>query len=177
MNCYVYKWTHTPTMNWYVGSRTSRNARIDDGYICSSRTVRSLIQSNLDQWSRTIVATGTAEEMYALETEILQLVDARADQRSYNRHNNDGIAQPGWNRGLPMSEETKEIQRSQRLGKSTAKKGRTYPGSHSEEARKKKSLAMLGNTRSQGKPWSEARRQAHLNKAVKNSQLLNIQGE
>ena len=168
MNCYVYKWTYKPTLMWYVGSRTSRNANIDDGYICSSRTVRTMILNNKDDWERTIVATGTAEEMYDLETEILQLIDARADRRSYNQHNNDGIAQPGWNRGIAMSEETKEIQRLQRLGKSTAKKGRKYPGSHSEEARKKKSLAMMGNTRSKGKPWSEARRQAQLNRTVKN---------
>lgn len=102
MKCYVYKWTHIPSLKWYIGSRTSKKAKgPDDGYICSSKTVRSLIAANPQDWQRTIVATGDAEEMYELETTILQLVDARADERSFNRHNNHkGIAVGGWNKGL-----------------------------------------------------------------------------
>lgn len=86
---YVYKWTHLPTLNWYVGSRTSKHAHPDDGYICSSKTVKASILSNVDDWRKEIIATGTAEEMYELESEILQTTDARNDPRSYNKHNND----------------------------------------------------------------------------------------
>lgn len=102
MKCYVYKWTHIPTMMWYVGSRTGRKANgPNDGYICSSKFVRNLIAANPGDWQRTIVATGNADEMYELETTILQLFDARSDQRSFNRHNNHkGIAIGGWNKGM-----------------------------------------------------------------------------
>ncbi len=100
-NCFVYKWTHIPTLRWYLGSRTCKNAHPDDGYLCSSKTVAKMIQTDGGNWERTIVATGTKQEMYDLETEILQLFDARADERSYNRHNNHkGIAVGGWNKGL-----------------------------------------------------------------------------
>lgn len=100
MNCFVYKWTHKPTRCWYVGSHTSRKADPNNGYICSSKTVRKMIESVPSDWERTIIATGSKQEMYDLETEILQLFDAASDERSYNRHNNHkGIAVGGWNRG------------------------------------------------------------------------------
>jgi hypothetical protein len=87
--CYVYKWTHLPTLCWYVGSRYSKRAHPDDGYICSSKTVKSMIKNNPEQWTRTVIATGTADEMYALETDILTSCDAKNSPRSYNQHNND----------------------------------------------------------------------------------------
>ena len=100
-NCYVYKWTHIPTLMWYVGSRTGKNSNPNDGYICSSKTVKRMILENPSEWERTIISTGTKEEMYVLETEILQLFDARGDKRSFNRHNNHkGICVGGWNKGL-----------------------------------------------------------------------------
>lgn len=101
MQCFVYKWTHIPTLKWYVGSRTNKKAHLNDGYICSSKTVKKLINANPNQWQRTIIATGSKEEMYNLETEILQLFDARNDIRSFNRHNNhEGLCPGGWNKGL-----------------------------------------------------------------------------
>ena len=100
-NCFVYKWTHTPTRSWYIGSHTSQKAHPNNGYICSSKTVRELIKSNPKDWVRTTVATGDKQEMYQLETTILQTFDARRDERSYNRHNNHkGAYRGGWNKGL-----------------------------------------------------------------------------
>jgi hypothetical protein len=99
--CYVYKWTHEPSKKWYVGSRTGKNSNPNDGYVCSSSTVRKLIATNPSDWTRTIIAIGNADEMYDLETEILQTFDARSDERSFNRHNNHkGIAIGGWNKGM-----------------------------------------------------------------------------
>ena len=95
---YVYKWTHIPTMMWYVGSRTSKNAHPNDGYICSSKYVNPMIKSNPSDWTREIIEVGTAQAMKDLEAEILQLFDAAGDPRSFNKNN----AKPngGWNAGI-----------------------------------------------------------------------------
>ena len=137
---------------------------MDDGYICSS-PIKGLIINNPNDWERTIIDFGDRKEMFDLETEILQLFDAKNDERSFNKHNNT-LAEPGWNLGIPMSDETKELQRKVKLGKTSLKKGRKYPNSHSEEARKKKSEMMKGDTRNKGKPWSEARRNAYITKQL-----------
>ena len=90
LSSYVYKWTHLPSMMWYVGSRTAKNCHLDDGYICSSKTVKPLILQNIQEWKRTIIASGNKEEMRALETEILVLFDAKNDKKSFNKHNQNG---------------------------------------------------------------------------------------
>ena len=87
---FVYKWTHQPTLRWYIGSRTAQGCHPKDGYICSSRQVKPLIESAGSEWTRTIIATGTPKDMLELETLILETVDARLDPRSYNQHNGDG---------------------------------------------------------------------------------------
>lgn len=84
---YVYKWTHIPSLQWYVGSRTAAGCHLNDGYICSSKTVKPLIEASPLEWMRTIIATGTPTEMRELEQEILNTFDAAAEPRSLNRHN------------------------------------------------------------------------------------------
>lgn len=91
MSAFVYKWTHIPSMKWYVGSRTAKNCHINDGYLCSSKLVKQLILANPTEWKREIISEGSPEEMLNLETTILQTVDAKNDIRSFNNHNNDGI--------------------------------------------------------------------------------------
>jgi len=86
-NCYVYKWTHLPTLNWYVGSRSQDKSHPGDGYICSSLIVKPMVLSKPWEWRREIIATGTKQEMRELEIEILQLFDARNDPKSFNRSN------------------------------------------------------------------------------------------
>ena len=83
---FVYKWTHIPTLKWYVGSRTAKGCHPDDGYICSSRVVKPLIVEHPSEWARTIVGVGTVDEMRELEAEILQLANAKSDPRSFNMH-------------------------------------------------------------------------------------------
>jgi hypothetical protein len=75
-------------MMWYVGSRTSKKCHPNDGYICSSKTVKPLIMSNPLEWVREIVDIGLPDDMYNLETDILRLFDARNDPKSFNKHNN-----------------------------------------------------------------------------------------
>jgi hypothetical protein len=87
---YVYKWTHLPTRKWYVGSRTHKLSRLDDGYMCSSKVVKPLIQQNPQDWKRDIVAVGSVDEVRELETELLTAADAKNDARSFNKHNQDG---------------------------------------------------------------------------------------
>jgi hypothetical protein len=127
---YVYKWTHVPTLNWYVGVRSSKKAHINDGYICSSKIVKKLISDNSNDWVRTIIDVGTPEEMLLLEQEILCLFDAKNDIRSFNKHNSDmkftntgnswngkrsGINNPNY--GKKCSEETKQKLREKALGR------------------------------------------------------------
>lgn len=127
---YVYRWTHMPTGKWYVGSRTAKGSHPNDGYFCSSREVKPLIQSNPSEWNREILATGEPAEMYNLESKLLQESDARNDPMSFNKHNNDGkycIA------GKPLRAETK-------LKISNSLVGRLQ----SEETRAKKSKVFSG---------------------------------
>lgn len=84
---YVYKWTHLPTLKWYVGSRTANKCHPNDGYICSSKIVKPMIIANPNDWRRDIIATGDAKLMRELESEILQTFDAANDTRSFNLHN------------------------------------------------------------------------------------------
>ena len=86
---YVYKWVHIPTGKWYIGSRTRVGAHPNDGYYCSSKTVKPLILANPNEWKREIIATGDPFEMRDLETKLLQDANAKHDNNSFNQHNND----------------------------------------------------------------------------------------
>jgi hypothetical protein len=87
---FIYKWTHIPTLKWYIGSRTGKNCHPDDGYICSSGIVKPLIKESPDEWKREILFTGNPIDIRNLEGEILSLLDAKNDNRSYNQDNGDG---------------------------------------------------------------------------------------
>jgi hypothetical protein len=110
---FVYKWTHIPTLKWYIGSRTSKGCNPDDGYICSSKIVKPMIQSNPTEWKREIIETGTSADMWDLEYEMLELLDAKNDSRSFNQTN--GKPTPIF--GHKHSEETKKKIQEAHLGK------------------------------------------------------------
>ena len=88
---YVYKWTHLPTLMWYVGSHTSKTEQIEESYICSSKYVKPLVIANPSEWKREIIATDSSPtgvtSMLSLEEEILMTFDAKNDNRSFNRNN------------------------------------------------------------------------------------------
>ena len=131
---YVYKWTHKPSMKWYIGSHKGHVKN----YICSSKYLKEQIKLHSDEWERTIIATGDYNEMLELETEILQLFNARNDVRSFNRHNNEGCPSM---MGGPLTQETKD-----KIGK--ANKGRIHYDRHgiprSQEIKDKIKNTMTG---------------------------------
>lgn len=115
---YVYIWRHTPSMKWYIGSRTAKKCHPEDGYICSSKRVKPMIKANPHEWEREILATGTREEMLEYEFELLDMFDAKNDPRSFNLHNGDGkfsmAGQVGarvgcapWNKGLTKHDDNR----------------------------------------------------------------------
>ena len=79
---YIYKWTHLPTLKWYIGVRTKKDCHPDDGYICSSKIVKPLIKNSPEEWQREILHTGSPEEMIKLETVILTELDAKNNTNS-----------------------------------------------------------------------------------------------
>lgn len=87
---FVYRWTHIPTGKWYVGSRTAVGSHPEDGYYCSSRTVKAEIQQKPSEWKREILAIGEPREMLELEARYLTNINAKQDPKSYNLHNGDG---------------------------------------------------------------------------------------
>ena len=113
---YVYRWTHLPTGCWYIGSRTAKGCHPNDGYICSSKIVKPLVQHNPGQWARTILATGTAEQMRKLERDILVGCNAKKDVMSFNRNNADGMPSGGRKKGtvkkLPRQEIVRALEHS-----------------------------------------------------------------
>jgi hypothetical protein len=160
-SAFVYKWTHIPTLKWYIGSRTAQGCSPDDGYICSSKKVKPLIESAQTEWSRDIIANGSPADMLDLETTLLELFDAKNDLRSYNQHNGDGRftttglpahnkgkkqprGTPSWNSGKPNPEHSAKMK-----GKPAHNKGIPM----SEEQKKKIALTRKGQpSPKKGKP-------------------------
>jgi len=159
---YVYKWTHIPTLKWYVGSRTKKDCHPDDGYICSSKIIKPLIQANPAEWRKEIIAIGDPLLMRKLEAAILETTNAKFEQRSFNLHNGDGkfttlgtnnlkgVPKPAGfgekisraNTGRPMPEKAKKILKQYEFkpGGVSLFKGKT----HSEETKQQMSKDRKG---------------------------------
>jgi hypothetical protein len=99
---YIYKWIHIPTNKWYIGCRTKENCHPGDGYICSSKIVKPLIEKAPKDWQREILHTGAPADIILLEAQILKKLDAKNDKNSYNLHNGDGDFSTA---GIVMSED------------------------------------------------------------------------
>lgn len=168
---FVYKWTHVPTGRWYIGSRTKQGCNPDDGYICSSKTIKPLIAENLAEWHREILAVGEPAAMLELETRYLVSLDAKNDPMSYNQHNSDGkfstsgqepwnkgkgkpIGKPSWNAGLTKADHPGLAKMSKsKLGVIPHNKGKPM----SEEQKAKISASSIGKVSpKKGKPGQPA---------------------
>lgn len=115
MQAYVYKWTHIPSLKWYIGSRTAKGCHPNDGYICSSKTVKPMIESNPSEWHRDIIEIGTPNEMRKFEQEILMCFDAVNDTRSFNRSNAGGVGKVE-RHSLKSIEKIRQFQKANSLG-------------------------------------------------------------
>jgi hypothetical protein len=143
---YVYKWTELSTGRWYIGSRTKHGCNPADGYICSSRIVKPLIESNQTNWIRTVLCIGHGVDMLALETALLTLADAKNDPLSYNQHNGDGkftgLNRPCIFKGKKLGPQSDEA----KMKRSIAHKGRVK----SEEHKRRISESKKGTA-----PWNK----------------------
>jgi hypothetical protein len=91
---------------WYVGSRYGKGCHPDDGYICSSRRVKPLIQRNPAGWVREVLVIGMPKDMRDLEARYLVALDAAKNPLSYNRANGNKNFHTI---GLPVSEKHMRI--------------------------------------------------------------------
>jgi hypothetical protein len=140
---FVYKWTHLPTGKWYIGCRTAKGCHPEDGYITSSKLVKSLIQTNPEEWQREILHTGSPEEMLNLEVTFLIEADAKNNPLSYNQHNGDGkFTRTGV--AVPLETRLKQSESIKKIHSGRGKPGPNRGKKASEETRKKQSLAKLG---------------------------------
>ena len=181
---FVYKWTHIPTLRWYIGSRTAQGCCPTDGYICSSRQVLPLIESAGSEWTRTVVATGNPKDMLELETVILETVDARSDPRSYNQHNGDGrfttTGTVAWNKGTKRPRGTPSWNSGKvcpqisagKLGKPAHNKGKPSPLKGSPNGRKGIPSPKKGKPGVLSTPESNAKRSAKLKGRIQSTEHI-----
>lgn len=185
---YVYKWTHIPSLRWYVGSRVATGCHPDDGYICNSKDVKPMIVNSPTEWKREIIDTGSQEEMYQLETDILRLFDAKNDPMSFNKHNNDGIyvswgdKHPNKNpinakkisiglKGVPKSKTHNE-----RVSKSLIALGDAHP-SRRKDVRDSKRKKMLAKGDEHHQKTDEARAEASSRVSGDKNPMFGVHGE
>lgn len=122
MEAFCYSWTDWANNRLYVGWHKGCPT---DGYICSNKLLLEQIKERPSDFTRQIIAQGTAEDMFSLESAILRSVDAASDPQFYNQSNNfnrgfNGLVKgsvwwtdgkrgkrskdcpgPGWYRGKP----------------------------------------------------------------------------
>ena len=89
---FVYIWLEDSTNKWYLGYHKGTP---DDGYICSSKIVKPMIQAHPSSWTRQIIAHGTRQAMIDLERELLVELNAKNNDNSYNQHNGNGHTNTG----------------------------------------------------------------------------------
>jgi hypothetical protein len=87
---YLYKLTQKSTGKWYIGSRTAKNCKPNESYICSSRHVLPLYKENKEDWTREILVIGPADYIRDLESKYLVSLNAKNNEQSFNLHNGDG---------------------------------------------------------------------------------------
>jgi hypothetical protein len=125
MDSFVYIWTNLTTGRKYIGVHKGDS---DDGYICSSKIMLEEYQINPSNFKREIIAYGTFEDMYNLETKMLHEINAAENSNYYNQSNNNGqfyikkhneqtkekirqkaLGRPGWNKGLPNPKQKEKM--------------------------------------------------------------------
>jgi hypothetical protein len=147
---YVYQWTEKTTGKWYIGSRTRKGCHPGDGYICSSKTVKPMIEANRENWIRDILFVGNPIKALEIESFVLCEMRAKDNDTSYNLHNQD----MKWSRlGMVDTESARAKKSKSRMGEgnpSFGKRGQLSPNwgrkhpPRSEETKRKLSEALKG---------------------------------
>jgi hypothetical protein len=141
MEAFVYAWTDHKRKMLYIGFH---KGSIDDGYICSSKRVLAAYKNRPHDFSRSIIAMGAADDMYALESALLKAARVRRNPHYYNVSENEqkiymgnikrightpwnkgkkGV-QRAWNKGLPKEQQPKFGKVSGMAGKKQSQKNR-----------------------------------------------------
>lgn len=84
---FTYCWTDKKNNKLYVGTH---KGSVDDGYVCSSKTMLAEYTERPCDFSRVVLATGTYKDMIVFEKSILISANASKDESFYNMHNGDG---------------------------------------------------------------------------------------
>lgn len=126
MEAFLYCWTDHKNDMVYVGYH---KGHIDDGYICSSKSMLSEYKLRPNDFTRQIIARGSVPDIISLETSILKSANAASNSSFYNKHNNNGVFNVNGH-----TDETK-------LKMSNSAKGR----SRSINSRNKQSMTMTGD--------------------------------
>ena len=98
---YLYRWTELSTGKTYIGSRYAKNCHPNDGYICSSKVVKPLIEQNPTNWQKQILVVGNPTDIRELESKYLTVLDAAKNSHFYNKRNGSGSFHTV---GIPISE-------------------------------------------------------------------------
>lgn len=115
MDSFVYIWTNNLTDQKYIGVHKGNP---DDGYICSSKTMLEDYNINPALFRRDIIAQGSFDDMYELESKMLREVDAAKNPQYYNQSNNNGKFYMS-----RMPESGREKLRQKALGRPAPNKG------------------------------------------------------
>lgn len=87
MEAFLYCWTDNKTEKIYIGYH---KGTIDDGYICSSKSMLKEYFARPQDFSREIIAMGLSSDMRNLETKILKTENAPTNPYYYNLNIGDG---------------------------------------------------------------------------------------
>jgi len=82
---FVYMWINKDDGRKYIGTH---KGSVDDGYIASSESFFSEYLDSPSRFIRTILAYGTQQDMYELETKLLLDLKTRMSPMYYNMSNN-----------------------------------------------------------------------------------------
>ena len=85
---FLYCWIDSKTNKLYVGKH---KGSLDDGYICSSKSMMKEYNDRPQDFSRQIVAEGTDKDICALEATILRSANAHLDEGYYNLALSNGV--------------------------------------------------------------------------------------
>jgi len=173
---YLYRWTELSTGKWYEGSRTAKGCSPDDGYICSSKSVKPMILENPINWIKQILVIGEPKFIRELETKRLRQLDAKNNPMSYNKCN--AHIDPGNKLGRKESSETRKRKSIARQGDKNPMYGKT--GEKCPHFGKKLSQDWRDNISAAVKNYNSNRPKTHnqnISKSLRGNPKVGLKGD